>query len=123
MNDVTHRLVLAYRRQLELYGEVLDLSRESASSARAGRPLDEIKRLQEMKQQRLSEIEAVDRAVRLDKQTWLESGRPLGGTDLDALLRQLTDRIEMILRAEREAEMSIIAASGVDTPVAMGGLA
>ncbi len=120
MNEIAHRLALAYRRQLELYDEVLELARDGVRRVREGRPLHELHAINETKARRLAEIEAVDRAVRLDKETWLRTGRPRGGTDLDRLLGKLTERIEDILYFERETDRALIEASGVAAESALG---
>lgn len=114
MNDVVTRLVLAYRRELELYGDVLRLAREGSERARHCRPLSELHAVNERKHALLEEIDAIERSIARDKNSWREGARDTeGARDLDRLLAQLTDCIGEILRAERETERWIVAGSGL----------
>lgn len=115
MNDVVTRLQLAYRRELELYGEVLRLAREGAERARACQPLTALHEVNERKHRLLLEIESIERTIARDKASWREHGHQAqGARDLDRLLRQITDRIEDILRAERETDRWIVDGSGLE---------
>ena len=97
MKDVIARLILAYRRELELYGEVLDLAHEGVAAVRDRRPLQELQAINTRKQARLAEIDAIERAIAADKTTWHDTPRAtLDSPDLRALLERLTDRIEQI---------------------------
>lgn len=120
MKDVVARLILAYRRELELYAEVLDLAHEGVTAVRDCRPLDELQTVNTRKQARLAEIDAIERAIEADKKTWRETPRAgLDAPELQSLLRRLTDRIEEILRAERETDRWIVqgaALSSADQP-------
>lgn len=122
MNDVVTRLVLAYRRELELYGEVLRLSREGSDRARRCRPLDELHALNERKRTLLEEVEAIERTLARDKNQWREGARNTDGArELDRILAQLTDCIGEILRVERETERWIVAGSGLSSSLQSTG--
>lgn len=120
MKDVIARLILAYRRELELYAEVLDLAHEGVAAVRDCRPLCDLQAVNTRKQARLAEIDAIERAIEADKKTWRETPRAgLDSPELQALLQRLTDRIEQILRAERETDRWIVqgaALSSADQP-------
>ena len=123
MNEVVTRLVLAYRRELELYGDVLRLSREGSDRARACRPLAELHAVNERKRALLEEVEAIERTIALDKSNWREGARNSeGARELDRLLAQLTQCIGEILRAERETEQWIVAGSGISPLVPSMGV-
>lgn len=114
MKDVVTRLLLAYRREQELYGEVLSLARANAEKARQCRPLEELHAVNERKHTLLEEIEVIERTIARDKRAWCDGGRDADGArDLDRVLAQLTECIGEILRAERETERWIIAGSGL----------
>lgn len=116
MKDVVARLILAYRRELELYAEVLDLAHEGVAAVRDCRPLQELQAVNTRKQARLAEIDAIERAIEADKQTWHETPRSsLDSPELRALLERLTDRIEQILRAERETDRWIVQGAALTT--------
>ena len=116
MKDVIARLVLAYRRELELYDEVLDLAHEGVAAVRDARPLRELQAINTRKQARLAEIDAVERAVAADKHTWRTTPRTnLQSPELQMLLERLTDRIEQILRAERETDRWIVQGAALST--------
>ena len=109
MKDVIVRLVLAYRRELELYGEVLDLAQEGARLVRDCRPLGELNAVNERKRACLAEIERIEREIVDDKRTWREQPTTTTqGAELQSMLRRLTDRIEQILLAERETDRWIV---------------
>lgn len=116
MKDVVARLILAYRRELELYGEVLDLAHEGVAAVRDCRPLSALQAVNTRKQARLAEIDAIERAIAADKKTWRETPRAtLHSPELQALLERLTDRIEQILRAERETDRWIVQGAALAT--------
>ena len=105
MKDVIGRLVLAYRRELELYGEVLELAQEGVRLVRDCRPLGELHAVNERKRVRLTEIEEIERHIHADKRAWRDHpATSTQGMELQTLLRRLTDRIEQILLAERETD-------------------
>lgn len=120
MKDVIARLILAYRRELELYAEVLDLAHEGVAAVRDCRPLGELQAVNTRKQVRLAEIDAIERAIEADKKSWRETSRSsFDSPELRGLLERLTDRIEQILRAERETDRWIVqgaALSSADQP-------
>ena len=116
MKDVIARLILAYRRQLELYTEVLDLAHEGVAVVRDCRPLADLQAVNTRKQARLAEIDAIERAIAADKQTWRDTPRAsLQSPELQTLLERLKERIEQILRAERETDRWIVQGAALST--------
>ncbi len=116
MKDVIGRLILAYRRELDLYAEILELARQGAEVVRHCRPLGELNAVNERKQDLLGEIAAIERTIADDKRVWRENtagAASAQGAELDKLLRRLTDRIEAILLAERETDRWIFQGAGV----------
>ncbi|HKK70113.1 MAG TPA: hypothetical protein VKA86_02780 [Candidatus Krumholzibacteria bacterium] len=116
MKDVIGRLILAYRRELDLYAEILELARQGAEIVRHCRPLGELNAVNERKQDLLAEIASIDRTIADDKHAWREDSAATAssqGAELDKLLRRLTDRIEQILLAERETDRWIVQGAGV----------
>jgi tetratricopeptide (TPR) repeat protein len=116
VKDVIARLILAYRRELELYAEVLDLAHEGVATVRDCRPLCDLQAVNTRKQARLAEIDAIERAIEADKKIWRETPRAgLDAPELESLLQRLTDRIEQILRAERETDRWIVQGAALST--------
>lgn len=116
MKDVIGRLILAYRRELDLYAEILELARQGVEVVRHCRPLGELNAVNERKQDLLGEIAAIERTIADDKRAWRENpaaAASVQGSELDGLLRRLTDRIEEILLAERETDRWIFQGAGV----------
>ena len=122
MNEVVTRLVLAYRREFELYGEILSLAREGIQRAQSCRPLAELHAVNERKRTLLEEIEAIERTIASDKASWRDGARAAeAARELDDLLAQLSDRVAEILRAERETERWIIAGAGLESTLQSTG--
>ena len=114
MKEVVLRLVLAYRRELELYGEILDLAREGQASARACSALTHLHAINERKQSHLQEIESIERDIGDDKSVWRASkNTDHGSREIETLLAKLTERIERIIEAERETDRWIISGAGL----------
>jgi hypothetical protein len=114
VNPIADRLLDAYRRELELYEEILALSRLGLSRARAGRPLPEGHETSVRKRKLLRRLEDLEGSVAPEKKIWRE--RPTEGPrarELSALLDRLTELLREILHTEREMDRWTTEAAGL----------
>ncbi len=112
MSGTVCRLIEAYRRELDLYDQVLALAKEAMDVVRDGRSLADLHAVNQKKKERLDEVAGIEVEIARDKETWRRGVRlDEPNAQLDALLAELSRRIEQILRVEEETDSWILRTS------------
>jgi hypothetical protein len=110
------RLLGLYEEEREVYGRVLDLSRQQGRIVRTGGSLGEVRRVLEQKKACLDLVARLELTERGSKAAW-ERGRqtwsPEGRARLHAALCRVTALIEEILACEEENDLEMIARTQV----------
>ena len=106
------RLLGLYQEEIQIYVQVLELSREQGALIRKGSHITEIRRVLEKKKNCLNIIGRLEATERAAKHEW-DVGRgewsARGRTQLHEALGQVGDLIEQILSSEEENDMQLIA--------------
>lgn len=105
------RLCALYEEEIQVYGRVLQLSRQQGNLIRQGTPLGQIRNLLEQKMECLNligRLEATERQSRDEwdrgKSQWSSSGR----SQIHGILGQVGTLIEQILICEEENDLQLI---------------
>ncbi|MFN2370658.1 MAG: hypothetical protein ABR506_05810 [Candidatus Krumholzibacteriia bacterium] len=110
------RLLGLYAEEHEVYGRVLELSRQQGRIVRTGGHLAEVRRVLEQKKACLDLVARLELTERGSKAAW-EQGRrswsPAGQARLHAALCGVTALIEDILACEEENDLEMIARTQV----------
>lgn len=109
--EIVRRLSTMYREQFEIYGQVLELSRQQGQMVRSGSPLNEIRALLQKKNVCLDLIKRLEMTERQARQLWerrkIHFSVPAQET-LNKALRDVGGLIEEILILEEQSDMEFI---------------
>lgn len=106
------RLMALYEEEIQIYQQVLELSREQGTLIKQGRNITEIRRLLEKKKNCLDIISRLEATEKTAKREWnlgRTSWSARGCTQLHEVLAQVGQIIEEILLIEEENDLQLIA--------------
>ncbi len=115
--DTLTRLIDAYRRELPLYEQVLELVRTEHDAIERGRPLGEIIPTLRTKRDLLRRIDAIEREVADDRSRWNAGRRPVDAertAELARLVDRVRDTVRRILEFEARNESAWLHQGGVE---------
>lgn len=105
------RLLGLYEEEIQVYQQVLQLSREQGAMIRQGQPISDVRKVLEQKKKCLAVINRLEATERQAKQAW-DSGRhqwsARGRSELHVVLGRVGQVIEQILGCEEENDMLLI---------------
>lgn len=106
------RLLGLYEEEIQIYQQVLELSREQGFLIKQGRNIADIRRLLEKKKNCLVIIGRLEATEKTAKREW-DQGRPSwsarGRAQLHEVLSRVGDLIEKILLTEEDNDLQLIA--------------
>lgn len=108
---LVRRLIGLYQEELQVYQQVLELSRQQGQLIRRGASLGDIRRILQQKKQCLDVVGRLEATERNAKRAW-DQGRHQwtvqGRTRLHEILGQVGQLIEQILACEEENDRHLI---------------
>lgn len=114
-NLLLRRLLGLYEEEIQVYQQVLQLSRQQGAMIRQGRPLGEVRAVLEQKRNCLAIISRLEATERQAKQAW-DNGRhqwsARGRSELHEMLARVGRLIEQILGCEEENDLHLIRQTG-----------
>jgi DNA-binding transcriptional MerR regulator len=109
------RLLGLYQEEIQVYGQILQLSRQQGHMIQQGLPLAEIRKILDQKKKCLDLISRLEATERQAKQAW-DNGRhqwsARGRSQLHQMLGRVGELIEQILICEEENDLHLIQQTG-----------
>jgi outer membrane murein-binding lipoprotein Lpp len=108
MNSLSEQLVHAYRRQKDLYLQVLELAREQCRVMTDDQAVSVVMQLSARVEELLDEIATIEEAIEPAKDLWQRERQDPQG-ELDALLHEIQAAIEQTSSHQEELRLALIA--------------
>ena len=108
MSSLADQLVHAYRRERDLYLQVLELAREQCRIMGDGQAVGAVMQLSARVEKLLDEIATIEEAIEPAKDRWQREKQDPQG-ELDALLREIQAAIEQTSNHQEELRLALTA--------------